>query len=485
MRGVFFPLHQPPAMPPAFLTSRASSRLVWAAFGLGLVLSSVMVVRGQLGGDQLNLLARGWLLAAHGEWISYGNPMSTGGNTPGGITSLLVGLPLFFWSDYRAPSLLVLLTHLIAWFVLDGALKRVLSPRERLLFAVFYWLNPLRLYFSGFLWNPNYLFLFGALHLWSCWAQRERPRFGPSFLLAGGLVLAFQIHPSAVLLGAASALLWLRGYVKPHWLGGIAGAALAAAPLVPWVLELDEHPAVATEVEKGFPFRGLVLVYPLVRGLSYWLRHPSLFLPDKVTRFDFSGSLGENIWFGPAATAVAKWLLPLSLLVPLAANVWLIHRHRRRLFAPLPEGSPDRRWLQGYVFWCLVAAIAVYGLAPTTPMYWQGVVLFHAAVLPLVLWGGVLWRSRRRVVVGRGVAVWAALGILLAAAVAWGAPQYRCGGRHELRFPLDSHSPMFDDLNITPTCPWPLDRPDTWWPDVLPRADRPVAAQYSAKASSG
>ena len=53
-----------------------------------------MVIRSQVGGDQLNLLARGWLLAARGQFIPYGNPLSTGGKAPGGITSLLVGLPL-------------------------------------------------------------------------------------------------------------------------------------------------------------------------------------------------------------------------------------------------------------------------------------------------------------------------------------------------------------------------------------------------------
>ena len=32
---------------------------------------------------------------------------------------------------------------------------------------------------------------------------------------------------------------------------------------------------------------------------------------------------------------------------------------------------------------------AVFALSPTTMMYWQGLCLFHAAVLPLTLYGGV------------------------------------------------------------------------------------------------
>ena len=38
--------------------------------------------------------------------------------------------------------------------------------------------------------------------------QRERPRVWLSFLQAAGIVLAFQIHVSFVLMAVASALLW-------------------------------------------------------------------------------------------------------------------------------------------------------------------------------------------------------------------------------------------------------------------------------------
>ncbi|HYN23274.1 MAG TPA: hypothetical protein VE078_20105, partial [Thermoanaerobaculia bacterium] len=231
---------------------RAASRLTWSLFAVGLLISLGMVARSQVGGDQLNLLGRGWLLAEEGKWISYGNPMSTGGKAPGGITSLLVGLPLLVWRDHRAPTLVILLCHVLAFLLLDRTLRRIFSPRERVLFAILYWLNPWRMYFSAFLWNPNYLFLFGALHLWACLAQRERARFGPSFLLGAGMVLAFQIHASFLLLAVATVLLWWRGYFKPQWIGGFLGAGLAALPLIPWMRDLLSQPAILTEAtERG------------------------------------------------------------------------------------------------------------------------------------------------------------------------------------------------------------------------------------------
>jgi hypothetical protein len=114
-------MHLPP------LSDRAASRRVWACFAAGLALSLAMVARSQVGGDQLNLLARGWMLAAEGRWISFGNPMSTGGKAPGGITSLLVGLPLMIWRDHRAPTLVILLFHVLAYGLLDRTLRPVLS----------------------------------------------------------------------------------------------------------------------------------------------------------------------------------------------------------------------------------------------------------------------------------------------------------------------------------------------------------------------
>lgn len=457
------------------MTDRAAARIVGVLFGIGLAISAVLLIRGLPAGDQLNLLARGWLLAEKGTFISYGNPMSTGGKAPGGITTVLVGLPLMVWRDHRAPTVIVLLFHVLAYWLLDRTLRKILSPGERVLFAVLYWLNPWRLYFSGFLWNPNYLFLFGAVHLWSCFGQRDRPRFWMTFLHAAGLVLAFQIHASFLLLAMASFLLWLRGYFKIHWPAAIAGAVLAALPLIPWILELRAHPAIVTEADKGFLGRGLVYLLPGLRGIAYWLRYPSLGLPEKVARFDFGPLVGgSDPWLGPALSMLDRTVLALTAVFPLLAAIWLWRRNRHRWRRRIPAEASGRVWLHGYVIWCFAASVLVFALAPTTVMYWQVVLLFHATVLPLVLWAGALWRSRRGPLVKRLTTAYAAASVLVALAVALGSPQYRCGGRYDMRFLLVSDSPMFDDLGIRRDCPWPMSRPGGWWPDVLPTASAPA-----------
>lgn len=430
------------------------------------------MARGQVAGDQLNLLARGYLLAEHGEWISYGNPMSTGGKAPGGITSLLVGLPLFLWRDHHAATLVVFLFHAAAYALLDRSLRSILTPFERVAFALFYWLNPWRLFFSGFLWNPNYLFFFAAVHLATCLGQRERGRFWLSLLLVASLGLSAQIHASTLLLLVATALFWFRGYLKVHWVGAAAGAVLAGLPLVPWYFDVAAHPEIVTEADKGFLGRGLVLVFPLLRGLLYWLRYASLAVSEKLVRFDFTDALGAEVdgWLAPAAMGVVKGLLPLTLLLPILANAWFLRRNRWRLRHSASEIS-SRNWLHGYILWTFAAAVVVFALSPTTVMMWQGVLLIHAAVLVVVLWLGALARSRRAGLVSRWLPAYAAASVAVTLAMAFGSPQYRCGGRWAMTFPLVSSSPMLEDLGIQRTCPWPLDQPNGWWPDVLPKEE--------------
>lgn len=451
--------------------------LLAAIFLFGLGISIAMLVRSQVGGDQLNLLARGWLLAVDGVFIPHGNPLSSGGNAPGGITTLLVGLPLFAWRDHRAPTALILLFHVAAYVLLDRIVHRDLGSRARLPFALLYWLNPWRLYHSAFLWNPNYLFLFGALHLWAIRHQRERPHFFASLVLAGSIVLAFQIHPSALLLLGSAGLLWLRRSFRLHWTGAILGALFAALPLVPWALALGDHPEISA-ANQGFLFRGLLYVFPLIRGLLYWLRQASLSIGGKMAVFDFTPDFGAGFdaWATPAAKALAA-LGAVTILAVLTANLRLGKKIvRRGWLRRLPaevNAKSGRRFLEEYAVWTFLAAVVVYAGAPTTIMNWQGLVILHAAVLPPLLWVHALLRTRHAQRTRRVLALGAPLAGLILLAQTFGATHYRCAGRKGLDLELRSDHPMLHELHIVDRCPLPLDRPGGWWPDVLPETNAP------------
>lgn len=441
-----------------------------ALFLAGLLVSAWMVARTQFGGDQLNLLARGWLWAARGEFVPYGNPLSSGGKGPGPATTWLVGAPLFVWMDARATVVLTWITHLVAFLLLDRALRPHLSETERLAFVAVYWLNPWRLETSAYLWNPNFLFLFGALHLVTAAASRERPSFAASLGHVLVLGVAFQLHPGAILAVALSALLWLRGYVRVHWGGFVTGAALVAASLAPWWLAAGENPEILAAGE-GFPLRGLVLVGPLLKGLLYLVRYGSLALNSQTTRLDFSESLsaGADAWLMPLARVLLLAAGTLTLALALAAAVRFL-RARRPLAAWRPGGGPTsgRRWLEGYAALTWVAACLCFAVAPTTPQAWQAQVIFHAATLPVVFGVGGLEAAGRGRLARRAVLGFAALALALDLALLGAGQNFRCSGRSPLVFPLRSHSPMLDELGLQSRCPWPVDVPGTWWPDVLP-----------------
>ena len=292
----------------------------------------------------------------------------------------------------------------------------------------------------------------------------------------------------------ASALLWLRGYFKVSWPGIVLGGALASLPLLPWLLDVSRNPEIAA-TRHGFLGRGLLYVFPLVRGVLYLLRYASLSVGGKMGDWDIRRALGPaaDRLLRPLFFLVAEVVGGLTVLLPLAAWIRVVRRARRRLGKGKPKtaallllarrlwrrwslsrqesGAADREWLQSYLVWTLSAALLVLALAPTTIMAWQMLILFHAAVLALVLWLGALSRRPRFAPrIARGMGIYAGLEVLLILGFAFATPNYRCGGREGLDLALRSDHPMLHELGIQQACPLPLDQPGTWWPDVLPQA---------------
>ena len=453
---------------PLYRLRRAQS-LRRDALVAGALVTCALVPFAKLGGDQLNLLARGWLLFARGELVPFGNPLSIGGFGPGPLTSWLVGLPLFAWSDFRAPIVIVALTHLVALWLLDRALADAVSPLERAAFVLFYALTPWRVEASATLWNPNYLFLVGAIHFATARRLATEPRIGATVAHVAALGLGAQLHPSVLLLGVVSLLLLWRRRIRFSWIGLLLGVALVAATVEPWIRAVTERPELLG-TGSGYPFRGLVLVFPLLKGLALWFRYPSISVSHESLRLDFTERFGADVdlWLAPAAGVFFVVFGALGVAVALWATWAMLRGRLRELLARDREPFEPRGWTKSYAAWALVAAIVVFAAAPSTPQAWQGIPLVHASILPLAFGATRIVRrygekSARRALVACGT-VFVVANLLLVT----GAPSFRCGGRGALVFPLRASSPMFEELGIQASCPWPLDRPGGWWPDVLP-----------------
>lgn len=443
-------------------------------FLLGLAIGLVMVARSQVDGDQIHLLARGWWLAVEGVVVPHGIRTSAGGNAPGSLQSLLTGVPMLLWRDYRAPALATLLAHALAWLLLDRLLAAAAGRRERLVFAIVFWLNPWQLYFAAHVWSPNWLVPFGALHAVTAWGLRERPAFGASLAHVVVLGLAFQVHPSFVILVLATILLFATRQLRLHWPGALAGAALVALSLLPWLAAVRENPALLPG-KAGMLGAGLVKVFPVVRGAAYLLRYASLSYSDRMTPFDFTATLGpeaDALLAGSLRTLL--WAVGVaSLAVPIAAHLRLWSRLARR-WRRDRQAAPSRRvWLSRYAGAVLVAAVVSFALSPTTVMAWQAFAAFHAAVLTVVLWAPLWLRSRRRLAARRVVVAWVVVSVVAGAAMAIGGPLYRRGGRAPHAIALRADHPMLHDLRIDRAGSVTVDPVNGWWPDVLPAPPAP------------
>lgn len=439
-------------------------------FVAGLAVSAAMVARSQVTVDQYNLLARGWRLAFQGELIHHGVWATGGGQHPGSFTSLVVGLPLLIWEHHRAPVLLILASHVLAYFLLAGTLRRILTADEQLLFAVLYWLSPWRLFFSGFLWNPNLLFICGALHLTTAYRLRENPRFWPSFSHVLVLGIAAQLHVSAVLLIASTAMLWWRRYLRLHLGAAAAAAAIVALSLGPWLLAMTEDPS-RWPISTATLGHGFATAWPIVQGVMNWLRFAAVGLNRSMACLDFSGVGGPGLEsLGQLPVALRLLSVP-SAALALWAN-WRLWRRPSDTSAPSEDRDPGRCWLRGVVRWSLVGALLVFGLSPVGLTGHGLLSVIHLAVLPVVLALGSLTRVPRRKALLVGLGSYAAVMIILGVGMALGSTAYRCGGPHcetaQFTVPtLLADHPMLDDLGIRRTCPPVVDDPDGWWPDGL------------------
>jgi hypothetical protein len=436
---------------------------------LGLAIALLMLIRTQPGPDYLALLAKGWLLVEKGVWVPIGNAATGGGYVPGGLTALVVGLPLELWMDFRAPVVLILFCHVIAYGMLDRLVKETLGSRARVLLAIAYWLNPWQLHQAGWLDNTNYGFLTGAVHLWACYRQRLRPSFLHSTLLVAVVGLSMQLHLNAMLLVIAAVLLWLRGFWKPHWGGVALGSAITLGALIPFFLEWSRHPEIMPASDAP-PLSGLLLVWPVIKGILYWFRYASLSVSRTMLAFDFTPTLGASAdaILTPLFSFVGHAVGGATVVFPVLANAWAWRRYRTQRGHGTPERMSGRRWLRSYALWVFLSCVIANAMSPASTQYHHNLIAVHAAVLPLVLWVDALLRTRRAAAVRRGIAVYLALSVSLLLAMALANDQYRFAGRDSIGYvPLADHE-MVEDLDLSH---YPRRR--TW-----PRADRYFVRAY-------
>ncbi|HEY4339703.1 MAG TPA: hypothetical protein VGM97_07150 [Steroidobacteraceae bacterium] len=416
-------------------------------FTLGLSIGLLMVANSQLTGDQGQLLNLGWQLAHSHIWLPHGMVTSAGGFSPGGFSGVLIAAPLYLWHDYRAPALFILLCHAGAFLFLVSTLKPALTETGRYLLLVLLWLSPWHLYFAAHIWDANFMYIFAVLHLVTARRMARQREFWTTAAHVLLLGLSLQIHTSGFILCVLSVLLFASGRLKVSWAGLAMGAAVCTVSLVPWIVAVRQNAALIPG-GKGFLLRGIVYVFPLLRGVLYWLKLSSLSFVARMYDLDFTPVMGATL--GHPLSVLAKLLATLAG-VTLILTVWLQWRFfrsawRRSVARPRTEYRP-RTWLRGYVTATCAAALICFALSPTTIMFWQLFVILPASALVVVMAAEVVFRSRFKDLARRVAGIWAALSatVLLSQAIA--SPMYRCDGSSP-----EQSNPMFADLHAKAQC---------------------------------
>ena len=412
--------------------SAAGSRplpVLAAVLGVGAALQALLWSRQWIRGDQYALLLSGIEVLETGDLPPHAKTMSGGGRIPGALLPLLVAVPLRLWADYRAPGLLVGLSHLAAAAVLSICIGRALGARFLAAYLAVYWLSPWRLYHAGFLWEPAYVFLPAALHLASAYRLRERPHAGWSLLHAAALTLAAQLHASFFVLLVLTGMLAAGRRIRLHVRASLAGALAGGLTLVP-----TAHALVAGNLPQMLPAaaddlpRVLVGLVNLPKSLAYWCRLGSLHIGRRLEQTVHAGAetpaADAAIAFasGPATVVIAASAASTALA---AVASWLYFRRRpTRALGGVEGRRPAADWFRAYAGWSLAALCAAAAASPVPVQGWHVVIALHAACLPMAAWMRDAFSAPSRLP-RAAAAAFVLLEVVIALLLAFGHPMYR------------------------------------------------------------
>ena len=400
-------------------------KLLGIVFVVGLLLQLLLFFRGWISDDQAILLNLGLDFARHHHLSPVAKGTSGAGHIPGSLLQLLIGVPLFVFPYFKAPNVIVGVSHLIAALLLIDVLQKPLGIKCTVIFFGLYWLSPWRLYHAGFLWEPSFLYLPAALHLWACWRLRSQSAFLPSMIVGLVIVATFQIHASFVVLLLLTAILRARRLIRLHYPGLVTGCIVGGLTLLPTIVALAQGTLPPLAPQDGFIGRGLVFVFPALKSILYWIRFISLDAGGiiKNTVF-FSGE-----WASRGPLEQISGLVIKSLYVLAVASVAIcavaVYAHFRQVWQDRKAHRENgRRWIGKYTFAALVAMFILACLNPVTTQGWHVVIIFHAACISGAFWLSQKWHS------GKIVYQWIIIALIvlripLALVIGFGHPRYR------------------------------------------------------------
>lgn len=369
----------------------ATQRRPLVLFLLGALLSGLMFHTLEIHDDNLQILRKVHKLLEHGEWSHFGNRGTAVGFVPGSLMTALTAGPMMLVQSPYAAMFVIFLFHALALAALLRVANQIkpahLASVATPLLLVF-WLNPWRVEQSE-LYNPAYLFLFSSLHLWSALQMREQKNLLFTCLHVCSIGFCFQFHFSAIILLIASGLLVLLKLVRIHWVGFVLGAGLVGLSLVPWAIAYWNQPELAVSVatsSKTFLGRNFLVVYPVLKAISYWFRYGSTYFGRHI----FSEITFEWISWG-GLQFILYWLFHtlkwgLALITIVISFRWQKEKLRHTFWGTRPlfrfqKNLSPLDWFYRYFFLLFAAMILAAGLSPVEFNHWHLILCFPAIAL--------------------------------------------------------------------------------------------------------
>jgi len=383
-------------------TTKLYSRSAIGLFIGGILISVLMFKTLVFHSDNIQIMDKAVRLIQTGQWTHFGNLATKVGSIPGSfLTAITAGPMLIYYSPYAAMAV-ILLFHILSFYFLKKTTEDIFQSHAvkenaelsflYLLLAIFYWLNPWRVEQSE-LYNPGYLFLFSALHLWTSQKMQQKS-FWLTFVHVLTIGFCFQVHFSFLILAFVSLILFVTGQLKVNWKGFFLGSTLVGLSLLPYVLERFFAPEL---IEKQMDFtksdaffgRNAVLFYPVIKAILYFFRMGSLYFGRHIfseIQFEWIGSEPLRLVISFIFHAL-KWLLAaLTLFFSfkwlgsfLKNYTWKLNLRIQRKLDVRAENRFD-----DYMIALFISTVLAAGLSPVEFNHWHLILCFPAISLFMV-----------------------------------------------------------------------------------------------------
>lgn len=343
--------------------------------------------------DQIQMLLKGFHASFNNEYLPFGNEASSMGNIPGCISSWVIGFPLELYVGVESIIAFQLLLRILAILVFANALSLIFG-RAIVMFGTFVFaLGPWYLYHT-MIYNPAYIHLGSALVL-NCLIRLRSSRYPKnhgggigrifsSLVLVLSIGFILQLHYSWTLMAAICGIMYLRRDIKISYIGVFLGLALFAWSMMPYVQEVMVNKSLLTNPEAYAQERyigyGLTHVYPIFKGILYWLRFGSLLITNKaIFPSPYVGDL-TTLWTVLSYFWVVIAYLVGSLSVVFAAysNYFTLYKFR------LGNSSERLQFVRALTLSSILAVIIASAASPVVLNFWQVSLVLPFALIPVL-----------------------------------------------------------------------------------------------------